>query len=88
MKRDFTKLSEQELRDLARQLEFDAEALVDRKRKVAARIQHDAVVEELRLRYPRAHPVKTGVNRFLARLTGADTDKVERHLRSAGRDQI
>jgi hypothetical protein len=88
MNGDLASLSEQQLRDRARQLDFDAESLLDPTRKRAARANHAEVTEELRRRYEQTHPTKTRINRFFAKLLGADTTKVERHLRSAGRDEI
>lgn len=88
MAEDLSSRSEQQLRDLARQLEFDAGSLLDPSRKRAALARRQEVTDELRRRYARSHPVRAGVNRTIAKLLGADRDKVERHLRSAGRDEI
>jgi hypothetical protein len=81
-------LSEQQLRDRARSLKYDAEAALSPTARARATAKLNEVEDELASRYAKRHPLRTGLNRVLAKVLGADRRQVERHLRSVGRDEL
>ena len=85
---DLALLSEQQLRDRARALQFDANGAVNDQTREHSKKALLTVEAELRRRYAEEHRVKVGITRLFSRLLGIDTKKAERHLRSVGRDEI
>jgi hypothetical protein len=81
-------LSEQQLRNRARALRHDADTALKASARVRATSELTEIEDELAQRYAMTHPFRANINRLLAKVLGADRRKVERHLRSAGRDEI